>query len=70
MAEKDVMNREDASRIQSGTDKKEGQGLGSGEGFKERAQSAVDRKAEDYQEKKPGDRIGNQGGGKPGTTPG
>jgi hypothetical protein len=80
MAQKDVMNREDASRIQSSTDKKESQGLGKGEGFKERAQSAadrnttdrvsVDRKAGDYQASKSGERIGNLGGGKSGTTSG
>lgn len=80
MAQRDVMNREDASRIQSSTDKKEGQGLGKGDGFKERAQSAaersgsdrgsVDRNAGDYQANKAGERIGNLGGGKSGTTSG
>lgn len=80
MAQRDVMNREDASRIQSSTDKKESQGLGKGDGFKERAQSAadrgsidrgtVDRNAGDYQANKAGERIGNLGGGKSGTTSG
>lgn len=78
MAQRDVMNREDASRIQSSTDKKESQGLGKGDGFKERAQSAadrsdrgsVDRNAGDYQASKTGERIGNLGGGKSGTTSG
>ena len=80
MAQKDVMNREDASRIQSSTDKKESQGLGKGDGFKERAQSAADRKTAEggsvdrnagtYQASKTGERSGNLGGGKSGTTSG